>query len=209
MKEQWLKGLQWGAVASVATWIAPYLVAPFYMARDTPASWRLCELVCAAVAVPVFALIVLTWSRLSRAALLIVVAVLLWQADSTPFGEPASTPYALARFFFWRHGDVARFLPLLFVTPELPRLTVALALVGRWRDAWATLAGWRWLLVALGVLQIDRLVHDLGQSMYGSMSDTGPVILEFRTDDLFAAVAPFAILFGLAALPAWQSRART
>jgi hypothetical protein len=40
--------------------------------------------------------------------------------------------------------------------PEHPRYTAALVLVGRFRDAARTLTGWRWPLVAAGVVALNR-----------------------------------------------------
>ena len=42
------------------------------------------------------------------------------------------------------------------VAPERPRLTLALAVVGRWRDAARSLAGLRWIPVAAAVLLLNR-----------------------------------------------------
>lgn len=202
MKDQWKQGLQWGAVAAVARWIAPYLVTLFYTAGDTPTSFRLCEVLCAAVAVPVFALIVLTWSRFSRAILLVIASVILWRSDWEPLGHSATASFAITRFVFWQHAEVIRFLPLLFLTPSLPRLTVAFALLGRWRDAARTLAGFRWVPVAVGVFFLGRLVNGVGQSFYGeSLDNVSPAILRWDTDRLVVAIAPFVALLVVAALP--------
>lgn len=43
-------------------------------------------------------------------------------------------------------------LPLVVLTPERPRLTAALALVGRWRDAARMLVGWRERAFELGAV---------------------------------------------------------
>ena len=40
-------------------------------------------------------------------------------------------------------------LPLAIMVPDRPRLTAALALLGRWRDVGRTLAGWRWIAMTL------------------------------------------------------------
>lgn len=48
-------------------------------------------------------------------------------------------------------------LPLLFMAPARPRRTLALLLVGRWRDAVAELEGWRWLFVAAGTVLLNRV----------------------------------------------------
>jgi len=65
-------------------------------------------------------------------------------------------------------------LPLLILIPERPQLTVALALVGRWRDAARTLAGWRWPLVDVGVLLFGDVAGVFARSFYGMSVDSAP-----------------------------------
>ncbi len=195
MKEQWKQGLQWGAVAAVAWWIAPYLVSPLQALAGGSGSSRLHYALCATITVPVFVLIAITWSRLSLAALLLLVFVVLWQAEPMTASVPVSAAYALVSFVFW-HVAVVQFLPLLLVTPELPRITVALALVGRFREALATLAGFRWIAVAVGVFSLDRTVLAVCSAMYAKDG-----ALQCNVGELLAALVPSAILFGLAAMP--------
>ncbi len=201
MKDQWKQGLQWGAVAAVAWWIAPYLVTPFYMLTGAPASIRVHYALCTAIAVPIAALIAITWSKVSRVAVLVLLAVSLWQADPMTSSVPVSPAYALVSFVFW-HAAAVQFLPLLLVTPERPRVTVALALVGRWREALETLSGFRWIAVAAGVFSLDKTVLAVCAAMYAKDG-----ALRCNVSELLAALAPSAILFGLAALPRLRATA--
>lgn len=208
MREQWKQGLQWGAVAAVAWWIAPYLTDPLYELTGAEEAHVFYQAIHVVVALSAFVLIVLTWSRFSRAALLALVAIVLWRGDNSALREPMGATFAIVRFVFWQHADAVPLLPLLLFTPERPRLTVALALMGRWRDAARTLAGWRWLPVAVGIFFLDQLAHDLGQSFGGTSNDHLPAVVVWKTGELLAAVAPFAALFGVAAIPRWGWRSR-
>ena len=56
----------------MAWWIAPCLVTPFYVLTGAPASIRVHQAVCAAVAAPVASLIAITWSKLLRVTVLVL-----------------------------------------------------------------------------------------------------------------------------------------
>jgi len=97
-------------------------------------------------------------------------------------------------------------LPLLFMAPSLPRLTVALALVGRWRDACAKLAGWRWVLVAAGLVALNRAGWD-ALEMHVWDPAVSVSVLRFEPLRVMSAFLPTALLWGLAALPKAQKKA--
>jgi hypothetical protein len=77
--------------------------------------------------------------------------------------------------------------------PERPRRSLALLLLGRWRDALATLRGWRWLCVAAGGFLLNRL---------------GWMVLTDRYYAYLWAILP-ALLFGIAAIPAVRQERAT
>ncbi len=130
MREQWKQGLQWGAAAVVARWLAPWIVYPFWRAMGETENWQLMRAIHIGASVPIFALFVVTWTRYSRIAVAALVVYLAWQVepDSSTFPSVLSLRviYAVRPYV-----EIVSFLPLLFITPERPRLTVALALVGR------------------------------------------------------------------------------
>ncbi len=84
-------------------------------------------------------------------------------------------------------------LPLLFMQPDRPRLTLALLAMGRWRDAVAQLAGFRWPLVAVGVALLNRAGWG---ALRGIRWEYGRVLLP-------------ALLFAVAAIPwpRWPAKA--
>jgi hypothetical protein len=140
----------------------------------------------------------LTWTRWSRVA--VAVAVVAQTAAAVAItahmGEVGITMSACMPLCL-------PVVPLLFMAPERPRLTVALALVGRWRDAAQTLAGWRWPLVALGVLMLER-------SGWASLSTAWNSEDRIRIpgQDILIAFAPQAALFALAVLPRMRRAAK-
>ena len=203
MKEQWLRGLQWGSLAAVSLaawqWLGGFILQPLLKSE----SYTTYHLVCALGMIAFSALAALTWSPLSRAYVLLLIGVVLVQSASmcAPHyvcdGADAGTiePFSPRRFVL-QGAPALPMLPVLFVDPEYPRLTVALAFVGRFRDAARRLAGWRWMLVGVAVFFFNRTVI----AAAGAVSwDEGAI--KFTTWGMLAALGPWASLLGLAALP--------
>lgn len=120
------------------------------------------------------------WARLTLGAALLAQAV-TGAAFAIHFADEPDAPFVL-RYFLPMSLPL---LPLLWLGAERPRYTMALALVGRMRDAARTLAGWRWLFVAAGLMSLNRAGWDLLPGFERGF--TVPVL-------------PM-VLFGLAALP--------
>lgn len=183
IKEQFKQGLQWGAVVWLAHIVVSSLrhfraVNPFFLPYLLPfAAWLVA-----------FAL---AWTRWSRAA--VAVAVLAQTAAAivmtASLGEVSVTMSACMPLCL-------PVLPLLFMAPERPRLTVALALLGRWREAAHTLKGFRWPFVALGVLLLERS----GWASLGTAKSSEDWI-RIPGQDILIAFAPQAALFALAVIP--------
>ena len=198
MKDQWKQGLQWGAVAWLA-WIAikasltAWSCLPVLGDDLSRASWWI--LASPILAVVWLAALALTATRWSRAGIgvAIVVQAITGTLAATAYPGDLHIPWALT---FWLPMSLP-LLPLLFMAPERPRLTVALALVGRFRDAAHTLSGWRWPLVAIGVVALNRAAWDaLSWSVYGVDG-----VQRLQLSAFVNAGVPCAILFGLAAIP--------
>jgi hypothetical protein len=151
MREQWKQGLQWGGVA----WLA-YIVA--HAVPDAVTSGRGVDVALAGGWV-LSAILLLTGARGARLALGCAILAQLVTGTMHAASYPGDMHVAWA-LTFWLPMTLP-LVPLLIMTPERPRLTIALALVGRWRDAHATLAGWRWPLVAYVVVMTNRAVWDL------------------------------------------------
>jgi hypothetical protein len=162
-KRQWKQGLQWGGVA----WLAYILWQVIPTAVQVPSSAH----VGMAAAWTVAAVLLLAGARVARPVLGMV---LLAQAvtgtmQAASFEGPMHVAWALT---FWLPMALP-LLPLLFMAPERPRLTAALMLMGRYSEAWASLAGFRWPFVALLVVATNHeamalltlLGHDQG-SLY-------------------------------------------
>jgi hypothetical protein len=154
IRNQWLQGLQWGGCAWLG-WVAWSSVrrashCSLYLGPDFLISlaWFAYGWLLAAVWL---AALLLTWTRWSRAGVAVVIAV---QAVVGSIGA------AMHNDFWWSMTVWIPMslpvIPLLFMKPERPRLTFALLMVGRWRDAVAELKGWRWLLVAVGTVLLNR-----------------------------------------------------
>jgi hypothetical protein len=182
-KPQFKQGLQWGGVVWLTHLVISSLshvraVSPFFLPYLIPGvAWTLA--------------LALVWTRWSRVAVAVAVVAQAWAAVAMTAGldEVGVTLSA----FMPRCLPV---LPLLFMAPERPRLTVALALVGRWRDAARTLAGSRWVIVATGVLLLER-------SGWASLSTawSSEDSIRIPGQGILIAFVPPAVLFGLAALP--------
>jgi hypothetical protein len=206
MREQWKQGLQWGAVAVVARWLAPWVVYPLWWATGEMGdkeSWRLMRTLDLGATVPIFALIVVTWTRYSRLAVAALIVVFAWQLEPTFATFPSSLAVRVI-CVVRPYAELVSLLPLLFITPERPRLTVALALLGRWREAARTLAGWRWPLVAVGVLLFRDVAGVFARSFGGMSADNAPAVLCWDVCDTFCAIGPFLAPFLIAALPPWR-----
>jgi hypothetical protein len=182
-KQQFRQGLQWGGIV----WLAHLAIAslghlravnPFFLPYLIPgAAWVLA--------------LGLAWTRWSRIAVALAVVAQAWAAVAMTAGM-GEFGVTLSAFM----PLCLPVLPLLFMAPERPRLTIALALVGRWRDAARTLAGLRWPVVAIGVLLLE-------QSGWASLSTTWSSEDSIRIpgQGILIAFVPQAVLFGLAALP--------
>lgn len=207
MREQWKQGIQWGSAALVARWLAPWIVYPFWWATGESDDWRLMRAVNLAAAVPVCALLVVTWSRYSRLVPLAIIAWVAWHVERQPLSEPTTISYAVVRSVA-PYCEVVPFLPLLVLTPERPRLTVALALVGRWREAARSLAGWRWVIAAIAVFLLGDAMSEIAPSFGGVVLDgASRTELIVSSDRLLAAFVPVLALFGIAAIPSRRARA--
>ena len=182
-KLQFKQGLQWGGAA----WLA-------YLAISSTGHLRAVNPLFLPYLIPALAwplAFMLAWTRWARLALAVAVVaqVCAAVAMTAHMGDLRVTLSAFMPLCL-------PVLPLLFMGPERPRLTVALAVVGRWRDAARTLAGWRWLLVVVGVLLLER-------SGWAALSSTWSAEDWFRIpgQDILIAFSPQLLLFGVAALP--------
>jgi hypothetical protein len=190
VKEQFRQGLQWGAVFGLAHNVVSSLwhfraINPFFLPYLLPsAAWLVA-----------FALIWTRWSRVA-VAVAVVAQTAAAIAITAHMGDVGVTMSACLPLCL-------PVLPLLFMAPERPRLTVALALLGRWRDAAQTLVGWRWPIVALGVVLLER-------SGWASLSTAWNSEDRIRIpgQDILIAFAPQAALFALAVLPRMRSTAK-
>ena len=142
------------------------------------------------------AALALLWTRWARAGAAVAIAV---QVAAGVAEDSRLYEYTLA----WL-PIVLPVLPLVVMEPERPRLTVALALVGRWRDAGRALAGWRWGLVAAGTVLLAR---SGGRALHCWVYDSDWT-LHFDPEAVFNAFIPQAVLFGIAALPRRAGSAR-
>lgn len=188
-KSQIKQGLQWGGVVWLAHLVISSLVHiravnPFYLPYLIPgAAWVLA--------------LALAWTRWSRMAVALAMVAQAWAAVAMTAGMDDLGVILSA--FMPRCLPV---LPLLFMAPERPRLTIALALVGRWRDAARTLSGVRWPLVAMGILLLER-------TGWASLSTewSSEDAIRIPGQGILIAFVPPAVLFGLAALPRLRWRA--
>jgi hypothetical protein len=157
MKDQWIKGLQWGAALWLA-WIAASSVVDvvdgihfeIYAQTMIPAfGWTLA--------------LALQWTRWSRLGTAFGIAAHVYAAlayDTPPIervdtlidGVRSQSYLDLMSLFTKFVPTCLPVIPLLFMAPARPRHVAALALVGRWEEAARELAGIRWVLVAAGVL---------------------------------------------------------
>jgi hypothetical protein len=183
------QGLQWGGVVGLAHLVISSLghlraVNPFFLPYlISGAAWALA--------------LALAWTRWSRIAVALAVVAQAWGAV-TMTASMGAFGVTLSAFM----PRCLPVLPLLFLAPERPRLTIALALVGRWRDAARTLAGWRWAAVAIGVLLLERSAW-IAMSAAWSSEDT----FRIPAQGILIAFVPQAVLFGLAVLPRLRSTA--
>jgi hypothetical protein len=196
MKERWSKGLQWGAVAWLAHIVGRqvYLLSldARYALRDAHYSVPPSEFFAAAAWLVA---LLLLWTRWSRAA--VGLAIGTWALQSATACAVFPDAHLAVRAWAFQLTTILPLLPLLVLEPERPRLTVALVLVGRWRDARRELAGWRWVAIAAGLYLLERSANRaLGCN---SLDQAGA--LRFALLPMLLAFVPQAALFGLAALP--------
>jgi hypothetical protein len=183
MKDQWKQGLQWGGVAWLAYVAGCSLTTAYHSAHY---DLYLPHLLPAAAWL---AALSLTWTPWSRAGVGVAVVVQIGAgvAEATHLHEDTLAWLPL----------VLPVLPLVILAPERPRLIAALALVGRWRDAGRMLAGWRWIVVAMGTFLLarsgERALHWWAYDVRGT--------LHFTPETILIAFLPQALFFGIAALP--------
>ncbi len=195
MKEQWIKGAQWGAVAWLAYVTGSSLVMAFRFSHDGA---YLPALLPAAAWLAALALI---GTRRSRAGvgIAILVQAVAGTVQARSYPGDLRLGWALT---FWLPMSLP-LIPLLFASPDRPRLTLALAVVGRWREALRQLTGFRWIAVATGIVLLNHAAWAASRSnVYGADG-----ILRFDPWAVVTAFLPQAILFGLAALPQGRSSA--
>jgi hypothetical protein len=192
MREQWIKGAQWGAVVWLVYVTGSSLMTAFHSGAYLPdllpaTAW--------------LAALAFTWTRWSRAGVGVAIAVqaLAGTAQASTYPGEMRLGWALT---FWLPMSLP-LIPLLFATPDRPRLTVALAFVGRWHDAVRQLAGWRWIAVAAGVVLLNHAAW--GASRWKVYGLDG--LLRFDPWAVAIAFLPQLVLFGLAAVPRLRSPA--
>jgi hypothetical protein len=212
MKDQWLKGLQWGAVAWLAweSFVTVNTAVRYIGQYHARATYQIACGIYAVSAVIALTALVLAWTRWSRIG--IAAMILAQVAMALVFFKGYPRPPLVIEGVVcdiempWMaivHANREMFplLPLLFMQPERPRLVVALALVGRWRDALHQLAGRRWIAVAAAVLWLSAAVGDAATAYEDNNGITAFLPWQF-----LAALAPCALLFGLATIPPWRAR---
>jgi hypothetical protein len=161
MKDQWIKGLQWGAALWLAWTAASSIVDvvdglhfEIYAQTMIPAlGWTLA--------------LALRWTRWSRVGVAIGIAAHTYAAlaydppsiervDTLIDGVRSQSYLDLMSLLTKLVPACLLVIPLLFMAPERPRRAAALALVGRWDEAARELLGIRWVLVAAGVLVLHN-----------------------------------------------------
>ena len=211
MRDQWKKGLQWGAVAWLA-WLAVsssvgFIVdtasAGFYLGSALPMlGWGIA--------------LALAWTRWSRFGIALGIAAQVYAGAFVYPPIVQRVDYQLGDVMTASYLDLEPLLssflprclplvPLLFMAPTAPRYTAALALVGRWADAAKELVGLRWILVAAGVLVVHSAAPEALK--WWSIDDNGRVVFTFWR--VVGALAPCAILFGLAGVRVPPDRVTT
>jgi len=183
-RNQWIQGLQWGACAWLG-WVAWSALLHAWHCSIAPTPYFLISVAWLAerslLAAVWLAALALTWTRWSRVGVVIalVVQAVAGTVDAAGYEGELHVAWALT---FWLPMSLP-LLPLLFMEPDRPRLTLALLAVGRWRDAVAQLAGFRWLFVAAGVVLLNRAGLDVLRGWVDSW------------------LLPPALLFTIAAIP--------
>lgn len=210
MKEQWKQGLQWGGVVWLS-WLSvssvAWVIATAHFGLHPPslilaAGWT-------------FAL-ALSWTRWARfgVAMGMVAQVyagvilgkpIIGRADMIMNGTMTQSYLDLAPFLTAFLPSCLPLVPLLFMAPERPRYTAALALVGRYRDAAHELSGVRWMLVAAGVIALHIVLPEAVR--WWTIDEEGRVC--FWWTHVGGALAPCATLFGLAAIRQPRDRVAT
>ncbi len=210
MREQWSKGLQWGGVAWLA-WVAASSVAHVvrYSSNGVYTPFLL-------MAVGWTFALALTWTRWSTQGVAVGILIQIYA------GAILEAPIVQREDYMFRGVMTESFLnlepllssflprclplvPLLILAPERPRYAAALALVGRFRDAARELSGVRWMLVAVGVLALPFAAPEALQ--WWGINVEGRVY--FQWVGIAGALAPCAVLFGLAAVRVPRGRPAT
>jgi hypothetical protein len=208
MKEQWKQGLQWGGViwlawlvaSSSATFIVDTTHVGFYLGSALPVlGWGVA--------------LALAWTRWSRLGIAFGIAAQVYAGVFVYPPIVQRVDYQLGEVMTQSYLDLEPLLssflprclplvPLLVMAPSRPRYAAALAIVGRWTDAARELAGLRWILVAAGILALHSAAPEALK--WWSIDDDGRVFFTFGR--VAGALAPSALLFGLAALPRPRDR---
>lgn len=202
MKEQWKQGLQWGSVVWLG-WAFAHSILPAYHRikyQEGSSGLAACVLHVAValgllLALSLFAL----GSRWARPALGVTILCQIVGGTLRAASYPGDMHLGWA-LTFWLPMTLP-LLPLLFMAPERPRLTMAFAVVGRWRDAYATLAGWNWVLVAAGLIALNRAGWN-ALEMHVWDPGVPESVLRFEPMRFAAAFSTVALLWGLSAIPA-------
>ncbi len=212
MKEQWLKGIQWGSIAWL-TWDAfatvntnVHTIAQVH-GRESHHVACAVYAVASIVAVVALALAWTRWSRLGAGVLIateIVTVLIFYRGYPRPQLMIAGVPYVIELPWSIWVASLSRSLPLLplvFMAPERPRVAVAMALLGRWRDAFCQLAGWRWIAVAGAVF----CVGDAMNAAFASSFEEARGLAGFLPLSFIAELGPCALLLGVSAFPLWRT----
>lgn len=200
MKDQWMKGLQWGAALWLA-WIAASSIVDvvdglhfeIYAQTMIPAfGWTLA--------------LALQWTRWSRVGIAIGIGAHVYAAlaydmpsiervDTLIDGVRSQSYLDLTPLLTKLVPACLPVIPLLFLGPESPRRVAALALVGRWDETARDMAGIRWVLVAAGVLVLHTAFPEALR--WWRISIDGRV--HFNGWYIARQMVPCALLFGAAA----------
>jgi len=201
-RQQWSHGIQWGGLAwlgyvSFRAAIDAYHRPLGDSLRALPASW-FCAASWPLAAAWLSALVLIVrgspWSRVVMGGA-ILAQILVGAAEAASYGgAPNPTSFTL-RFFL---PMCLPLLPLVVLRVGRPRVVIALAALGRWREAWARFGGLGPLAVAVALVSVNRGAGDLLLRAYHGA--TTQALLTGLATGAWARGATTVLLFGLAAL---------